>query len=184
MSGSPRVSGARKDVFRGGAADFDHPLEMLAACHERIEDRCELLHRLGRHVAEVGADEQARQAAANVIRYFDTAGENHHRDEEEDVFPRLLSVDTGASEALVVQLREEHARMREAWAALRPILARISAGEAAPFDAAQLERFTALYRNHIELEERELFPLAQRLFDDDALAATGDAMARRRGVKR
>ena len=184
MSGSPRVSGARKDVFRGGAADFDHPLEMLAACHDRIQERCELLHRLGRHVTEVGADEQARQAAANIMRYFDTAAENHHRDEEEDVFPRLLSADAAACERLVVQLRDEHARMRDAWAALRPMLARIAAGEAMPLDAGELERFTVLHTNHIALEERELFPLAQRLFDDDALTATGNAMAERRGVKR
>jgi hemerythrin-like domain-containing protein len=178
------MSDARKDLFRTAAADFDHPLEMLAACHDRIQERCDLLHRLGRHVTEVGADEQARQAAANIMRYFDTAAENHHRDEEEDVFPRLLSVDAAACERLVVQLRDEHARMRDAWAALRPMLARIAAGEATALDAGQLERFTVLHRNHIALEERELFPLAQRLFDDGALTATGDAMAERRGVKR
>ena len=70
----------RGGLFRSVAADFDHPLEMLAACHDRIEERCELLHRLSRHMRDAGADAQAREVAANVIRYFDTSGYNHRRD--------------------------------------------------------------------------------------------------------
>ena len=55
----------RKDLFANAAADFDHPLEMLAACHDRIEERCALLHRLSQHLEEAGADSQARQAAVS-----------------------------------------------------------------------------------------------------------------------
>ena len=172
-----------KRVFPSAAADFDHPLEMLAACHERIEERCELLHRLAKHLREGGVDDQARQAAANVLRYFDTAGEHHHRDEEDDVFPRLLAIDAQASEALVARLRQEHRQMREAWAALRAKLSPIAAGKAVALEEDQVARFTDLYRRHMKCEERELLPLAERLLDVNALAATGEAMARRRGVK-
>jgi hemerythrin-like domain-containing protein len=174
-----------KDLFRSATADFDHPLEMLAACHDRIEERCALLHRLCEHIREVGVDSQARQAAENVMRYFDTAGENHHRDEEEDLFPRLIETDLEACEGLIARLRHEHGQMREAWAALRARLSRIAAGEsAAALEADEVERFTTLYRRHIDLEEQELLPAAQRLLDAPALTAAGEAMARRRGVRR
>jgi hemerythrin-like domain-containing protein len=174
-----------RDLFRTAAADFDHPLEMLAACHDRIEERCALLHRLCQHVREVGVDSQARQAAENVMRYFDTAGENHHLDEEEDLFPLLIGADREGCEGLVARLRQEHAEMREAWAGLRARLERIAAGEsAATLHPDEVEGFTTLYSGHIQLEERELLPAAQRLLGAPALAVAGEAMARRRGVRR
>ena len=74
--------------------------------------------------------------------------------------------------------------MRRAWAALRTSLKRVEAGEAASLDAVEIERFTKLYRAHIDLEERELLPAAQRLLDGATLAATGESMAKRRGVRR
>ena len=174
----------RKDLFANAAADFDHPLEMLAACHDRIEERCALLHRLSQHLEEAGADSQARQAAANVMRYFDTAGENHHLDEEDDLFPRLLEADREGCDALIARLKREHADMRRAWAALRTSLKRVEAGEGASLDPVEIKRFTKLYRAHIDLEERELLPAAQRLLDGATLAATGESMAKRRGVRR
>jgi hemerythrin-like domain-containing protein len=174
-----------KDLFRTAAADFDHPLEMLGVCHDRIEERCALLQRLCQHIRESGVDAQARQAAENVMRYFDTAGENHHLDEEEDLFPRLIEADREACEALIVRLRQEHGRMRERWIALRAQLAQIAAGEStAALEEDEVERFTTLYRGHIDLEERQLLPAAQRLLGASALASAGDAMARRRGVRR
>ena len=173
-----------KALFRTAAANFDHPLEMLAACHDRIEERCDLLERLIDHLRQSGADREAQQAAANVIRYFDTAGENHHEDEEDDLFPRLLARDRQAAEALVSRLLAEHREMRAAWAGLRTTLSRIVAGESVLLDAGEVERFSTLYRRHIDVEERELLPLAERLLDVNALAATGEAMARRRSVKR
>ena len=178
-----RSDPAHTALFRSAAADFDHPLEMLAACHDRIEERCELLHRLARHLEDAGVDEQARQAASNVMRYFDTAGEHHHQDEEQDLFPRLLKADRDACEALVSRLLEEHRQMRNAWAELRETLAKLAGGEAAPLRPEQVERFTMLYRRHIEHEERELLPAAERLLDRAALIATGEAMAKRRGVR-
>ena len=168
----------------GGAPDFDHPLEMLAACHDRIEDRCDLLHRLVEHLAQDGCDTQAQQAAASVLRYFDTAGEHHHEDEELNLFPALLEADPRAAAALVQRLCAEHVEMRRSWQALRKTLAELEAGVAATLPAADVERFTALYRAHIEREEAQLLPLAQRVLGTEAMAAIGGAMAQRRGVAR
>lgn len=187
MSPSDRAQG-----LPGAAPDFDHPLEMLSACHDRIEDRCELLHRLLRHMASHGRDEQVRQAAESVLRYFDTAGEHHHDDEERDLFPALVAQDAGATAALVAALRADHVEMRAAWQRLRTPLTRIARGASLDDDAASeaesvldagdVERFTALYRAHIAREEEDLLPLARRVLGGAALQTVGAAMARRRGL--
>jgi hypothetical protein len=39
-----------------------------------------------------------------------------------------------------------------------------------------------LYRQHVELEELELLPLAEKALGESATTALGMAMARRRGV--
>jgi hemerythrin-like domain-containing protein len=166
-------------------ADFDHPLEMLAACHERIEDRCGLLHRLLGHLERAGFDEQAAQAATSVLRYFDTAGEHHHRDEEADLFPRLRSKTSDADASrLLARLIADHVEMRAAWKALREPLQRIAAGTSAMLDATVVARFTDFQQRHIALEEAELLPLAERLLDASDYLALGGAMAARRGVCR
>ncbi|WP_204313425.1 hemerythrin domain-containing protein, partial [Klebsiella michiganensis] len=51
---------------------------------------CATLAKLSAHLPSHGADEQARQAARNIMRYFDVAGPHHHADEEEDLFPLLM----------------------------------------------------------------------------------------------
>jgi hemerythrin-like domain-containing protein len=165
-------------------ADFDHPLEMLSACHDRVLDRVDTLERLVAHLPVHGCDEQARQAAANVMRYFDTAGEHHHEDEERDLFPLLAreAPEDAAATALIVRLKDEHVRLRGMWQALRGELDAIRQGSAAQLDAKRIARFGALYRQHIELEELELLPLAERVLADADKRVIGAAMAGRRGV--
>jgi hypothetical protein len=46
------------------------------------------VRRLVPHLARHGADGEARAAAANVMRYFDTSALHYHADEEQDLFPR------------------------------------------------------------------------------------------------
>ena len=72
------------------AAGFEVPLEMLAACHLRVQSQCATLLRLVPHMAAHGSDRPAQEAAAAVMRYFDTSARHHHEDEEQDLFPALL----------------------------------------------------------------------------------------------
>jgi hemerythrin-like domain-containing protein len=171
---------------QGPPADFDHPLEMLSACHERVLDRVDTLERLAKHLPEHGSDEQAQQAAVNVMRYFDSAGEHHHEDEERDLFPLLVSALPGdaAAAALVEQLKAEHVRLRGMWQALRGEVEAIARNADAHLDETRIAQFGALYRQHIELEERELLPLADRVLPAAEKAAIGASMAGRRGVPR
>ncbi|MEW6313350.1 MAG: hemerythrin domain-containing protein [Pseudomonadota bacterium] len=165
------------------APSFDAPLEMLHACHERIDAQCATLGKLAAHLPRHGNDTQAQQAAQAIMRYFDTAGRHHHQDEEEDLFPMLLACDKTASQALIEQIRDEHRAMEQAWQALRPALVAIASGSGAQLDTAAAEHFSKLYRDHIAHEEILLLPLAARLLSGAQQAALGHAMSKRRGVR-
>jgi len=168
------------------AAGFEVPLEMLAACHGRVQAQCATLQRLLPHVAAHGADRAAQEAAAAVMRYFDTAAVHHHADEETDLFPALIESMAG-SDAVCIRdltrtLAAEHRLLEAHWQRLRAALQQVAAGEASTLAPALVQDFNALYAGHIAREEAELLPLAERLLDDATLDRVGLAMRRRRGV--
>jgi len=168
------------------AAGFEEPFGMLAACHERIERMLALLARLRTHVASDGCDAQAQQAARDVMRYFDQAAPQHHRDEELHVFPPLLAAGDPRITPVVQQLLHEHAQMEARWQPARALLLRIAEGavqQLAPADDAALDAFAGLYADHLRAEEEIAYPAALLLLDAPAQQAMGEEMMRRRGVK-
>ena len=166
-------------------AGFDEPFEMLAACHQRVARMLDLLARLAGHLPAKGCDDEARQAARDVMRYFDLAGPAHHEDEERHVFPALEALPDPAMRALVARLREEHLALSAQWRGVRADLAAVEAGAWRADEAAATRRaaFAALYRQHIAAEEGQAYPLAHPLLDAPAQAAMGQEMARRRGAR-
>ena len=172
--------------FDSPAAGFEAPLEMLTACHDRVERQCQTLLRLAPHLAAKGPDQAAREAAQNVMRYFDTSARHHHADEEEDLFPALLrSAPAGESEQLrdlVAELQAQHRELEHIWSALRAKLEAVSIGKACALDPQDLERMVGLYRSHIEREEHVLLPLAARILGTAELDRVGRAMRARRGI--
>jgi len=173
-------------LLPGPAPGFEQPFEMLEACHERVHRMLDLLDRLREHLAGHGPDQSARDAARDVMRYFDLAAPNHHRDEELHVFPPLLARSDADTVALVRRLQQDHVRMESAWQAARAVLERIHGGHLqalAPADAAALDAFAGLYDGHIEAEEAIAYPAAAALLDEPARAAMGEEMMRRRGVR-
>ncbi len=171
-------------LLTGAAAPgFDDPLEMLQACHGRIQAQCDTLRRLAEHLATQGNDVQAQQAARAILRYFDTAGRHHHDDEERDLFPQLLATGDTTAAALVSRLLDEHQVMDGAWQDLRPLLVDISENLSNQLDAQIAERFIGLYAQHIAVENGSLLPLAGTLLNEEQLRTLGHNMAARRGVK-
>ncbi len=172
--------------FSGPAASTEVPLEMLAACHIRIERQCSTLKRLAPHLVEHGADSQARQAALSIMRYFDTSALHHHQDEEENLFPALLESMAGSDPVCLRQMTEgliaDHRQLERLWGRLRPVLAQVVAGKAVLLPPADVEAFTGLYERHTRFEEDELFPMATRLLSDAELDRIGQAMRERRGI--
>lgn len=170
------------------APDFSQPLEALKLCHERIRSQCGTLRKLVEHMTNHGCDEQSRQAAADLMRYFDTAARHHHLDEEEDLLPRMMAAATigrgSKLTRLIADVATEHREMDKVWTELRAALQEISAGENIPLDALEVDRFVKLYHSHIVMEEANVYPLAEMLLSKDDLAEIGSCMAQRRGQSR
>mgnify|MGYP003541657498 CR=1 FL=1 len=168
------------------AFGFKAPLEMLSACHHRVERQCATLRRLVAHLASRDPDQDARIAAAAVMRYFDTAAKDHHADEETDLFPALVESAAGSDAVcireLVDSLTLDHRALQSHWQRLRQLLQSVEAGASVPLASADVEPFIHLYERHIAREEVELLPMASRLLGDDALDRIGKAMRERRGI--
>jgi len=157
--------------IRQAVADFDHPLQMLAACHDRIRMQCETLRKLAAHLPAHGCDAQAQQAASNVMRYFDSAGRHHREDEEEDLFPLMIAAaqeqNAERLTLLVDQLHREHHELEQAWLKLRENLELIAHGEHAPLDELEVGRFCGMYQVHVVAEEANLFPIAEKILTSE-----------------
>jgi hemerythrin-like domain-containing protein len=170
--------------FHSPAAGFEVPLEMLAACHGRIDAQCGTLRRLGPHLATHGADGAAREAAQALMRYFDTAAPDHHADEEQDLFPALLEAMAGSDAVcireLTAALAQEHRVLERQWQALRAVLLQVTAGDAACWSTEAAEGFIGQYERHIAREDGELLPMAARLLGEAELERIGRAMRLRR----
>ncbi len=154
---------------------LDRPLDLLAACHGRIRRFCALLRRLAEPDTPFDPE-----AAARVHRYFETAGRDHHADEEVDLFPRLRRLRPDLA-PLLERLVREHRELERLWAVVAPGLAAPEAGRDAAWREAAA-RFCALSLDHAALEDAELLPAARETLDAAALGPLGRAMAARRGV--
>lgn len=152
------------------------PLEMLVACHERIEAQLYTLERMVPHLQTKGCDSEAQAAVQAVLRYFDTSGALHHQDEDEDLFPllRVRAAAQGRREiaAAIDELEREHETMAGQWNRLRERLRAIAA----------VARFAWLYRRHMDREGAAVLPFARETLDEAQRTALGERMAARRKV--
>ena len=163
------------------APTFEQPLHMLQACHERVLRMCTLLERLQAHAATHGADEQARQAARDILRYFDIAGPHHHEDEERHLFPRMLASGDARQVELADTLHQQHLAMAELWQKLRAELELLEGGDAAPLlGSAVAAPFLEAYRAHIACEEDDAYPRVFADVPEEQERAWGEEMAQRR----
>lgn len=174
------------DALPDSAPGFDQPIAVLRHCHDRIRKQLATMEKLLPHLAGHGADEQARQAAAAVIKYFDKAAHLHHEDEEQNLMPMLQATAQGEDAALLAQLGpgilDEHRRMDAMWQGLHEQLKGIADGSAAQLREADVRAFADMYRAHMEREEGHIAPMAKRLFSAQQMAQLGQAMQVRRGI--
>jgi len=163
--------------------DFDDPLGVLRACHDRMLAQCKTLHGLVTHIAENGVDAEARSAIGNVIHYFTTSAVHHHQDEEQDLFPLLVRQSLKLAE-IVHRLKQEHEALTQHWEQLLQDLSKPSALTENVDFRSHVDRFCSAYRDHIDFENRELLGMAQHILSQRQLEDMGRAMAKRRGVRR
>lgn len=148
------------------------PLEMLSRLQARTLQQCATLRRLGEYLAECGSDEQSRRAAETVLRYFDTCPPQYFADEEQDLFPAMIESMAGSDPVclneLTAAMKQQHRDLQAMWSNLRGDLAAVVQGRGASLDGARVEAFAAAYRSHIEREQAELLPMAERLLTEEA----------------
>lgn len=162
----------------------DSPLQLLSACHTRVDKQLRTLQRLQVHVQQHGPDQQAREAATAVLRYFTQAAPHHHADEEQDLFPALLEAMAG-SDAVCIQdlqtrIHQEHRQLEQLWTRLQPSLNALAKGQPRPLAPEEVTAFVQAYEAHMALEDQEVIPMAERLLDASTLARMGQHMRQRR----
>ena len=184
-----QVQGIGLPGHRAPAVGLEAPFEMLVACHERVQRSLDLMARLQEHLTDKGLDDSVRSAARDVMRYFDLAAPLHHQDEELHVFPPLLAGPDTAVHAVVHKLIQDHRQMEQAWALARSVLQGIVDADAStrfmltPMQTAHLDQFASLYGQHIQDEERTVYPVAKAVTTPATLQAMSQDMMRRRDVQ-
>jgi pyridoxamine 5'-phosphate oxidase len=174
------------------APDFDQPVAVLKHCHGRIRKQLATLEKLLVHLPlhraeDGGADQQARQAATAVLKYFEKAAHLHHEDEEQNLIPMLRAVaqgeDAATLQALAPVILQDHKDMDAMWQDLHEQLSAIADGSGTQLSSSTVQRFSQRYLNHMEREESTMAPMALRLFSPEQMQQLGQAMQRRRGIE-
>lgn len=110
-----------------------------------------------------GSEAERLGAAAEYVRFVQGEGSAHFREEEECIFP-LLAAYLDQPSDLVDRALVEHGRLRAA--AVR------WGRDPEQVCADAVARVARLLKAHIRCEEREIFPLVERIVPDEVLRAT------------
>jgi hemerythrin-like domain-containing protein len=165
---------------------FDDPIGLMTACHRRIERFLAALSRIARDRAGGALETAERNALEVALRYFREAAPHHTADEEQGLFPELASVEPGSS-AAIDGLQHDHRRAEQLHAEVdRAGLDWLRQGTLDGQQAAHmreaLDELRSIYREHIRIEEEQVFPKAAECLPDSVLGRLGQQMANRRGV--
>ncbi|HVX84659.1 MAG TPA: hemerythrin domain-containing protein [Phycisphaerae bacterium] len=172
-----------------GQASFEQPLELLQDCHRRIEHFLGVLLRVVEESVDGVLDVPHREALQAALKYFREAAPRHTMDEEESLFPRLRACggeEVHAALARVEALEADHVLADGLHREVDALAERWLREGRLPAEgrAEMRERLAALrelYRGHLEVEDREIFPLAGKALTAEELASVGREMKARRG---
>ena len=172
------------------AHNFTDPTGLLADCHRRVEMFLGMLKAVG-EVIDQPATAETNRALDAALRNFGEAAPKHTADEEDSLFPRLRQLDhpeIQSAFAALDKLEDDHR-----WAIpLHDKVERLgtrylSTGKLSDDEIAEFRRSVAslalMYKEHIQVEEELIFPLAARVLSETEKTAVGNEMAGRRQVK-
>lgn len=160
-----RIRPARKARPLRPAAPPLPSFEALDDTHRTIVRVLAELERLVDLLKHPGQETEAALLARHACTFFNTTARQHHEAEETFVFPSLLQGGDAALLAHVSRLQEDHNWIEEDWLELEPHLQAVAQGYRAQhhqFLRDALPEFTALYHEHIALEEDSVYPEARR----------------------
>ncbi len=167
-------------------AGFDDPIGMLKDCHRRIEHFLQILHTVIDRAAGRAMNDEERSAIQSALSYFRTGGQRHNADEEESLFPRMRGAGIDPAELeRVAGLEHDHRDAEQLHAGVDRLYARwLQGGRLTADEEKTLRSFTqqlrALYAQHIEVEEKIVFPHAAQRLPKEELAAMGTEFRARR----
>jgi hemerythrin-like domain-containing protein len=179
--------GPRMGIQIGAKPDsgFDDPIEMLKDCHRRIENFLRILCVVVERAAGRAMTDEEAAAVKSALHYFRVGGQRHTADEEESLFPRLRAESAAGTLEELARLESDHQTAGDLHAAVDTLYTEWTAAGALSLDDEQrllsaTRRLKTLYEEHIQVEERVVFPLAAELLDSLAIADIGSEFRKRR----
>jgi hemerythrin-like domain-containing protein len=173
-------------------ANFNEPFGLLRDCHRRVEMFLNALVRVADQAQGHSLTSEQAQALERALRYFREAAPKHTADEEESLFPRLRQhndVDSVALIARAESLERDH-RSASLHHDTADHLGRIWL-EKNKLEATQFRSFQAavtalaeMYKQHIAVEDNEVFPVAEKLLNRQEKLEIGREMEQRRRASR
>lgn len=141
----------------------DVTMQTLSTSHEHMLVRLSELRDLMDHLERRGVDASSRHKAQALVEFFTTHARQHHRDEELHIFPALLATKLPDTEAMVRRLEQDHGWLEEDWIELSPMLQAVASDASYDLMALRpaIDVFSALYLEHIELEDSRAYPEAR-----------------------
>ena len=157
---------------------FDDPIGMLKDCHRRIERFLQILWKVADRAHGRALTGEEIDAVQSALQYFRTGGRRHTADEEESLFPRLRTASYAENFEELGALENDHRTANYLHQAVDTLYsAWIISGQLNPDDEQRLrsgtEELNHLYREHIQVEEKIVFPRAAEMLDSRTIATIG-----------
>jgi hemerythrin-like domain-containing protein len=164
---------------------FDDPIGMLIDCHRRIERFLHVLCVVANRARNRALTDEEAAAVQSALQYFSAGGLRHTADEEDFLFPRLRVSSATDPVAELGRLESDHRQANELHAMVDTSYSEwIAAGHLSPEDELRLrsgtEQLKHLYQEHIQVEEKIVFPRAAEMLNPQAIAAMGQEFHARR----
>ncbi|HKS74016.1 MAG TPA: hemerythrin domain-containing protein [Terriglobales bacterium] len=172
------------------AHHFTDPTGLLSDCHRRIEMFLGSLQAVAEAIDQPPT-ENVRRALESALRYFSQAAPKHTADEEESLFPRLRQMrnpEVVAAFSRMENLEEEHRLATQLHEAVEGIgmqyllNGNLADGQIAEFRRS-VARLSAIYKQHISIEDELIFPMASRVLSASEKHEVANEMAGRRKVR-
>jgi hemerythrin-like domain-containing protein len=164
---------------------FDDPIGMLTDCHRRIEQFLHILCAVVVRAQGRALTGEETAAVQSALNYFHLGGQRHTADEEESLFPRLHAEFAAGNFEELSRLENDHRHASDLHSIVEALyLAWIAAGLLSPEEEEQLlsatKQLQLLYKEHIQMEEKIVFPRAAEVLDRRIIATIGHEFRARR----
>jgi len=159
----------RKNTTRNTAIEqFDSPVEMLEADHQKVKALFDKFEGAGDHMTK---------AKQQIVEEVFAELEVHTQLEEEIFYPALKAVGEKEGKKLIAESLEEHQVVKHLMEEMRALNAS---------DEQYAAKFTVLMENvrhHIEEEEDEMFPMAEEELADEMESLLEQMMERKQALQ-